>query len=113
MARDPFSNATTTAHERPARSMARPRREGRLNFRLTKEGTELIQRAAELEQRSVTDFCVSAALDAARETVTRHEQLVLSERDRAIFFDALMNPPEPNDKLRAAFQAAKARIRSE
>jgi uncharacterized protein (DUF1778 family) len=113
MARNPPSNAaTTTTSERPARARTGPRN-NRLNFRLTQEGSELIQRAAELEQRTMTDFCVSAALEVARETVARHEQLQLSARDRAAFFDALMNPPEPNEKLRGAFQAAKARIRSE
>ena len=39
-----------------------------------------------------------------------HETLVLSERDRRAFFDALVNPPEPNGRLRRAFAEHKRRV---
>lgn len=112
MARDPLSNPAATVPTQPAGSSGRPRRGERLHFRLPQESAELIRKAAELEQRTVTEFCTNAAVQAAREAVARHEQLELSGRDRAVFFEALMTPPEPNEKLRRAAEAAKARIRS-
>jgi uncharacterized protein (DUF1778 family) len=48
--------------------------------------------------------------EAAQQTITRHESLVLSERDRAVFFDALVHPPKPNARLRRAFRLAKERV---
>jgi GNAT superfamily N-acetyltransferase len=42
---------------------------------------------------------VTALADTARRTIAEHETLVLSDRDRAAFFDALINPPEPSERL--------------
>jgi len=42
----------------------------------------------------------------------RVKGLVLSERDRAVFFDALAHPPKPNARLRAAFRMAERFLRS-
>jgi uncharacterized protein (DUF1778 family) len=57
----------------------------------------------------LTDFCLTALADATRETIARHESLVLSERDRAAFFDALVHAPRPNARLRRAFRSARER----
>jgi uncharacterized protein (DUF1778 family) len=83
----------------------------RLGFRVDEETKKLVERAAALERRSITDFCLTALTQASRETIERSQTLVLSTRDQKIFFDALMNPPEPNERLRAAFRAAEDRIR--
>jgi uncharacterized protein (DUF1778 family) len=39
-----------------------------------------------------------------------HETLVLSERDRAVFFDALVNPKAPSERLQRAFAEHKRRV---
>jgi hypothetical protein len=39
------------------------------------------------------------------------QSLLLSERDRAAFFDALVHPPKPNTRLLRAFHAAQERVR--
>ena len=85
-------------------------RADRLGFRLDTATKALIERAAELERRKLTDYCVSAITDAARRTIAEHETLVLSERDRAVFFDALVNPPQLNERLRKAFREHKRRV---
>lgn len=36
--------------------------------------------------------------------------LLLSERDRTAFFDALVRPPKPNARLLRAFRAAQERV---
>jgi uncharacterized protein (DUF1778 family) len=87
-----------------------PARAERLGFRLDEETKELIERAAHLERRKVTDFCVTALADAARRTIAEHETLVLSERDRQVFFDTLINPPKPSERLRRALAEHRRRI---
>jgi uncharacterized protein (DUF1778 family) len=82
----------------------------RLGFRVDSETKRLVQRAAALERRSLTEYCLTALAQATRDTISRHESLVLSERDREVFFDALIRPPEPNAQLRRAFKAAGAQI---
>lgn len=87
-----------------------PARAERLGFRLDQETKELIERAAHLEHRKLTDFCVTALAGAARRTIAEHETLMLSDRDRAAFFAALINPPKPNERLIRALAEHKRRI---
>ena len=85
-------------------------REERLGFRVDEPTKALIERAALLERRKLTDFCMTALTDAARRTIAEHETIVLSDRDRAIFFDTLVDPPAPNDRLKRAFVEHKRRV---
>ena len=96
--------ATTTAkHDRRLR-------EERLGFRVDEPTKALIERAAQLERRKLTDFCMTALTDAARRTIAEHETIVLSDRDRAVFFDTLVNPPAPNERLQRAFAEHQRRV---
>jgi uncharacterized protein (DUF1778 family) len=97
--------ARTTAANKEKRA-----REARLGIRVDRKTKEIVTRAAELEHRSLTDFCLTALTEAARRTIASHEMLVLSERDRQIFFDLLVHPPKPNAKLRRAFKAGQRRL---
>ena len=75
----------------------------RLEARITPEDKRTLERAAELSGRKLTDFVVSAAREAARDTIQRYEGMVLTDvRDREAFVSAMLAPPAPNDKLRAA-----------
>jgi len=96
------SNATQTEDRR-----GRP---ARLGFRVDAKTKSLVERAARLERRNLTDFCLTALTDAARKTLERHESLLLTEADRAAFFDALVHPPKPNVRLRRALREESARI---
>ncbi len=82
----------------------------RLGFRLDRQTKHLIERAAMLEQRKLTVFCVAALTDAARRTVAQHEAIALSERDRAAFFSVLVNPPRPSKRLQRAFQMERRHL---
>ena len=87
-----------------------PSRAERLGFRLDEATKELIERAARLERRKLTDFCVTALADAARRTIAAHETLALSARDREVFFAALIKPPKPSARLVRALTAHKRRV---
>lgn len=97
-------------HARSHRSV--PGRAERLGFRIDEETKDLIERAAHLSQRKVSDFCVTALADTARRTIAEHETLILSNRDREAFFDALMNPPEPSERLTRALADHRRRVAS-
>ena len=93
-----------------ARSAERRSRGARLGFRVDPKTKILVERAARLESRNLTDFCLTALTEAARKTVERHESLALSDADRTAFFDALIHPPKPNARLRRALREEQARI---
>lgn len=82
----------------------------RLGFRVDEETKLLIERAAHLKRRKLTDFCLTALTEAARRTIAEHGTITLSERDRKAFFEALINPPEPCDRLKKAVAEHKRRI---
>ena len=80
----------------------------RLEARITADQKALIQRAAELEGRSLTDYVVSSVQDAARRTVEAHDVLVLSAAESRAFVDALLDPPPINDRLRDSVRRHRA-----
>jgi len=79
-------------------------RGARLGFRVDAKTKSLVERAARLERRNVTDYCLSALNHAAQQTLERHGSLVLSEADRSAFFEALVSPSKPNARLRRALR---------
>jgi uncharacterized protein (DUF1778 family) len=76
----------------------------RLEARLPAETHALLKRAAELEGRSLTDFVVSAARDAAYRTIEQVELIRLSVQDQRRVAEAILHPPEPTPALRRAFE---------
>ncbi|CCF83446.1 DUF1778 domain-containing protein [Nitrolancea hollandica] len=87
--------------------MALEARNKRLEARVTPAQKALIERAAALTGRTVTDFVVSSAQAAAEETIRTHEIVALTARESAAFVEALLNPPAPGENLRAAAQRYK------
>jgi len=75
-------------------------RSERLEARVTKDQKDLIERAAAIQGRSITDFVLSSVQDAAHKAIEDHQRIKLSIRDAEAFVEALLNPPEPNDHLR-------------
>ncbi len=82
----------------------------RLGFRVDQPTKQLVERAAKLERRKLTDYCLTALTEAAHRTIAQHDLLVLSEAERAIFFDVLINPPEAKERLRRAFATERRRV---
>jgi uncharacterized protein (DUF1778 family) len=77
----------------------------RLEARLPVEVHALLKRAAQLQGRSLTDFVVAAAHDAALRTIEENEIIRLSAEDQRRFAEALIDPPTPNAALRRAAEA--------
>ncbi|MGO7542382.1 DUF1778 domain-containing protein [Rhizobium ruizarguesonis] len=72
----------------------------RLETRVTADQKSLIEHAAALQGRTVTDFVLSSVQDAARRAIEDHQRLDLTVRDSQAFVEALINPTPVNDRLR-------------
>jgi uncharacterized protein (DUF1778 family) len=79
-------------------------RDKRLEARVTPGQKKLIERAAQVQGRTVTDFVITSLQDAARKAIEENTVWKLSQDQQKIFVEALMDPPPPNRKLRAAFR---------
>ena len=94
----------------PSRSKVRVRTSGRSErfyARLTTQQKAVLQRAATLQHRSLSDFIVSIATQRAEEVIREQEIIALSLENSRFFADLMINPPEPNEALvRAAKQNA-------
>jgi uncharacterized protein (DUF1778 family) len=84
---------------------AKPPKATRIDARLSGDLKELLERAALLQGRTVTAFVLASAEEAALKTIKDHDMIRLTERDREAFVNALLNPPAPSERLRAAAAA--------
>ena len=74
----------------------------RLEARITRDQKAVLMRAAALQGRTLTDFVVHSAQEAALRVIEVHESIQLVKQDREAFVEALLNPPAPGKRLRAA-----------
>lgn len=88
--------------------MATPQtRTARIEARISPEALDIVKRAAEIQGRSVSDFVVAAAQEAAQRTIEETGIIRLSIEDQQALMEAILNPPEPNEALRKAADAHK------
>lgn len=81
----------------------------RMHLRLDAKTKRKLERAAAYEETTVSDFVLANAVAAAERVIDSHEKVVLSAQDWEVFYDALVNPPEPNEKLRQAARRYRER----
>ena len=74
----------------------------RLEARIPGDLKAILLKAAALQGRSLTDFVVASASDAARRVIRESEVLELSERDQVSFAEALLNPASASPTLKDA-----------
>jgi uncharacterized protein (DUF1778 family) len=84
----------------------------RTEARLLPHQKKRIARAAKLRGMSMSDFIVQLADEGAVRTIREHEAWVLTEADRDILVKALLNPPPPNARLRAAAKRYRQLVRN-
>ena len=85
--------------EAAKRSTSGRARSERLEARVTADQKRLIEHAAALQGRSVTDFVLSSLQDAARRAIDEYQRLELSVRDSQAFVQALIEPQPVNERL--------------
>ncbi|MCA9414224.1 MAG: DUF1778 domain-containing protein [Candidatus Omnitrophica bacterium] len=77
-------------------------RSERLEARATRDQKALLKQAADIQGRSLSDFVVQAASDAAKKVVEEQQIIKLTKEEQEGFVKALLNPPKPGPRLRAA-----------
>jgi uncharacterized protein (DUF1778 family) len=70
-----------------------PTRTARIEARIAPDTLAVVKRAAELQGRSVSDFVVAAAQDAANKAIEEAQIIRLSVADQRAFVEAILNPP--------------------
>ena len=76
----------------------------RLEARLPSQVLSRLKRAAEIQGRTLTDFVVAAADEAACRAIEQAEIVRLSIDDQRQIVKALLNPPKPTPALKRAFR---------
>lgn len=82
-------------------------RAARLEARMTTDQKALLQHAAALSGRTLSEFVLASAQEAAARVIREHETIRLSRTEQVAFVTALLKPRPPNARLRKA--AAKYR----
>lgn len=85
-------------------------RTSRIEARIAPDALAIVRRAAEIQGRSISDFVVSAAQEAAQKTVAEVEVIRLSHEAQEQFAKLLLNPPKPRATLKSAFKRRGALI---
>jgi uncharacterized protein (DUF1778 family) len=82
----------------------------RIEARLNPDQKQRIEHAAGLKGTSISDFIVSSAEKAAVRAIEEHEVWTLSRRDREVFVRALLRPPAPSRRMKAALKRYRRRV---
>ncbi len=77
-------------------------RVARLEARVTTDQKRMLQHAAALSGRTLSEFVVASAREAAAKVIQAHETIRLTREEQIAFVSALLNPPPPNARLRRA-----------
>lgn len=86
---------------------ASPTRSERIEARTTPDVLAIVKRAAEIQGRSVSDFVMSAAENAAKQAIKETHIVRLAAEDQRRFAEALLNPGEPAPAIRRAVEHHK------
>jgi uncharacterized protein (DUF1778 family) len=84
-------------------------RGARLEARISATQKSVLQRAATLSGRTLSEFVVASAQEAAARVIREHESIQLSRAEQTAFVKALLAPAEPGAALRRAAKAYKRR----
>lgn len=68
-------------------------RSERIEARIHPDALAVVRRAALLQGRSLSEFVVAAAEDAAHRTIEQTQIIRLSAEEQQAFVDMLLNPP--------------------
>ena len=86
-------------------------RSARIEARIAPDALAIVKRAAEIQGRSVSDFVVAAAQEAAARTIEETQIIRLSVEDQRAFAEAILNPPPPAPALLRAAEVYRSLIK--
>jgi len=94
---------TTTTVKTTVRARQRRLRSERVQARLTTPVKQVIEQAADICGLSVSDFMVNSSRERAEVLIREHRVITLTAEDSMAFATAIVNPPPPDEALRALF----------
>jgi uncharacterized protein (DUF1778 family) len=80
-------------------------RGARLEARISPEQKAILQQAAALSGRTLSEFVIASAQEAANRVIREYETIRLSRAEQIAFVSALLEPPAPHARLRRAAKA--------
>jgi uncharacterized protein (DUF1778 family) len=84
----------------------------RLEARISADKKSLLKNAAELSGRTLTDFVINSAYEAAVRIIQEYQQLHLTAVDRDVFIQALLYPPKLSNNLLKTVDQYKKNVES-
>ena len=84
-------------------------RPDRISLRLGRDAKRKLERAAAYSDKTLTNFVIDVALQRADAIIRQHEVITLTRAEWERFQEMLLDPPEPNKRLKKAF-AEHARV---
>jgi uncharacterized protein (DUF1778 family) len=82
----------------------------RITARVSEQVKATLNIAADLMGATLNQFLIQAALEKAEGIIEKDKMIYLSKQDAEIFFSSLDNPPQPNSKLKNAFNNYKEKV---
>lgn len=79
-----------------SRDVSAKTRGARLEARISAEQKALFQQAATLSARTLSEFVVASAQEAAARIIQAHETIALTRDEQIRFVSALLDAPAPN-----------------
>jgi uncharacterized protein (DUF1778 family) len=83
--------------------MARAARTEKIDLRISPDAKQKLRAAADVREKSVSEFVLDSALTAADEALLDRRRIVLGPDEWERFLRALDEPPKPNDRLKRLF----------
>lgn len=84
-------------------------RDARLGAGMWAAQKRLLQQAAALSGRTLSEFVVASAQGAACQLIAEDEAIRLSRAEQRAVVQTLLNPPQPNARLQRAAKAYRHR----
>ena len=86
-------------------------RSARLEARVSSTQKSLLQQAAALSGRTLSEFVVASAQEAAARVIEEHQTIRLARAEQKAFVKALLDPPAPNERLKRAARTYQQKAR--
>ena len=109
IARNAIVMTMLTSTDTPTQRKAKTRG-ARLEARISSEQKAMLQYAAELSSRTVSEFVVASAQEAAAKIIQAHETIRLTKAEQIAFVTALLDPPAPGPRLKQAAAWYRAQV---
>ena len=87
-------------------------RRARIEARIAPDALAILKRAAQIQGRSLSDFVVAAAHEAANRTIEESEIIRLAVEDQRLFAETILDPPPLAPAMERAIERYRRVVKS-